>query len=167
MAFDLSDLQRASEAATARAKARAPKAGVAAMLAGLHRGELGGFVSIESVPLPPLPVLRDGAWTLTAALVVPTTPAGPEVHPPWALVCWAADGTVLRTTSLDSPSGGPFAWRPDRAGLGRLCRELDALLAQGPDADPSGLRSSYAALLSPELRAQLASLVPAAAALLA
>ena len=96
-----------------------------------------------------------------------TTPAGPEVHPPWALVCWAADGTVLRTTSLDSPSGGPFAWRPDRAGLGRLCRELDALLAQGPDADPSGLRSSYAALLSPELRAQLASLVPAAAALLA
>lgn len=162
MPIDRDALRQASERASQRMHDRAPT-GVAAMLAGLHKGALVSFVTVESVALPPVPEPQEGRWTLVVLLAIPAGPGGSEAGllPPWGFVRWNADGSVNRAERLPvRPDVGSYAGNVDGSALARLLTALDAVL-QGPtDADLSPIVPLYAALMPPEVVPIVHALAP-------
>lgn len=143
-------------------KSTPPKpVGIAALVAGIHRGELGDFLTIESTILPPVPLRASHA---VGAVVV--GPAGGGKWAPWALVTWSwPGGAVLRRERLPTGFGrGEVAVTRDAQALGALFRAAEAFLddrAQG-----ASLRPLYGRLLNSEGIRLLATAFPESASIL-
>lgn len=159
--IDRNALRQAADAAHRRIQAAAPQTGVGAMLAGVHKGALAGFVTIETLALPPVPHKLDGAWTVVALLGVAAGPGGPKagMQPPWGFVRWAADGAVLETQRFvrADPRVGAYAFAPAPQAMGAWVRGVDAVV--GGQAPLQSLLPLAADVLPHELLPVLRELV--------
>jgi len=142
--------------AAARARAPQPPTGVAALVAGIHRGALGDWVSLQSRALPPIPYVQDGRWHVLLLLAVPDGSGFQhrEMRAPWAALHWAWPGAELvdrREIPRDERirEGVPYSFGAAPAALKNLYRGLDRLVQTAPADVPdlSGLAPLYADLL--------------------
>ncbi|WP_406296122.1 dynamin family protein [Embleya sp. NBC_00888] len=160
--------------------------GVAGLLSGIHRSdELRGWVTMESVALPPVPERTAAGWTLWSLIGVgKATPGRRElpIHPVWGAVQWAwPSEDVLRhvkltelpevAKSVESTIGDEAAWalsmRPEGlAERARFFQSLGRFLAD-PEADAKGgpkiLAGLYARVMPSGAVAAYHQLVPSTA----
>jgi hypothetical protein len=170
MTADRDDLKRAAIRAATQAGARRPT-GVEALTDGIHRGELGRWVTIQSFALPPVPVAVGTEWQLVSLLAIADDPEAATIMPPWAAVTWGLpEGKVLEKIRLaEHPVAGPIRagmgpveLRFDPSRLSRLYRGLDRVLALSPSDVPgmAGLAPAYDGLLPGPLRPLVHAIAP-------
>ncbi|GCD96470.1 dynamin family protein [Embleya hyalina] len=160
--------------------------GVAGLLSGIHRSdELRGWITMESVALPPVPERTADGWTLWSLIGVgKATPGRRElpIHPVWGAVRWAwPSEDVLRhvklselpevAASVEATISDPSAWtlsmQPDAlAERARFFQSLGRFLAD-PEADARGgpkiLAGLYARVMPVGAVAAYHRLVPSTA----
>ncbi|MFE5331973.1 dynamin family protein [Embleya sp. NPDC056575] len=160
--------------------------GVAGLLSGIHRSdELRGWVTMESVALPPVPERTADGWTLWSLIGVgKATPGRRElpIHPVWGAVQWAwPSENVLRhvklselpevAASVEGTISDVSAWtlsmQPDAlAERARFFQSLGRFLAD-PEADARGgpkiLAGLYARVMPVGAVAAYHRLVPSTA----
>ncbi|MFI1579576.1 dynamin family protein [Embleya sp. NPDC020630] len=160
--------------------------GVAGLLSGIHRSdELRGWITMESVALPPVPERTADGWTLWSLIGVgKATPGRRElpIHPVWGAVQWAwPSENVLRhvklselpevAASVESTISDVSAWtlsmQPDAlAERARFFQSLGRFLAD-PEADARGgpkiLAGLYARVMPVGAVAAYHRLVPSTA----
>ncbi|MFE3201043.1 dynamin family protein [Embleya sp. NPDC059237] len=160
--------------------------GVAGLLSGIHRSdELRGWITMESVALPPVPERTADGWTLWSLIGVgKATPGRRElpIHPVWGAVQWAwPSENVLRhvklselpevAASVEGTISDVSAWtlsmQPDAlAERARFFQSLGRFLAD-PEADARGgpkiLAGLYARVMPVGAVAAYHRLVPSTA----
>ncbi|WP_406286859.1 dynamin family protein [Embleya sp. NBC_00896] len=160
--------------------------GVAGLLSGIHRSdELRGWITMESVALPPVPERTAAGWTLWSLIGVGNaTPGRRElpIRPVWGAVQWAwPSEDVLRhvkltelpevAKSIESTIGDPAAWTLSMqadalAERARFFQSLGRFLAD-PEADAKGgpkiLAGLYARVMPIGAVAAYQRLVPSTA----
>ncbi|MGC0414599.1 dynamin family protein [Embleya sp. AB8] len=160
--------------------------GVAGLLSGIHRSdELRGWVTMESVALPPVPERTANGWTLWSLIGVgKATPGRRElpIHPIWGAVQWAwpAEDVLRHVKLTELPevaasvaativdvSAWTLSMQPDAlAERARFFRSLGRFLAD-PEAEARGgpriLAGLYARVMPSGAVAAYHTLVPSTA----
>ncbi|MCE3555581.1 dynamin family protein [Pseudonocardia sp. RS11V-5] len=143
-------------------------AGVAGLVAGLHRDPVTARLPIEAVALPPVPDRQNGRLLISALLAVPTADRT-RVHRPFGTVTWnPSDGSVVQLsewgTELPETVTGaertdttwPLPESEDR--MRTVCAALDELAA----GRTPNLTELYRSALPSQAIAWYQALVPAA-----
>ena len=172
MKLDFDKLKKASEKIQSDIERREPK-GVAGLLAGIHKGELGRWTTIESSALAPVPGVQGGRWVLVSLLAIPasSTSDSPRLRAPWGAITWSGTDLVVSNkiclsdhdevasivTTLE-----PFPYTPHPPNMMRLCKGLDRLLSLDASRphDLSGLARAYQGLLPTPVRGLIHTLLP-------